>query len=222
MPQQFTAEAWQRNAGVYAQIEACPFNRELAGGTLTPERFRHYIVQDAHYLEGFARTLSLVSAKGHDAGHVVHFAKAAEIAVVVERTLHRDYFQRFGVSTEAFAASEPTPVCEHYVSWLLRTAALEPFEVALAAVLPCFRVYRDVGRSIHAAAGEPNPYRAWIDTYAGDDFDRAVEAVLAIADGVAAEASPRTVDRMHRAFGRAMQLEWMFWDSAYALRGWPV
>lgn len=222
MPQQFSSEAWQRNADLYARIEACPFNRELADGTLAPERFRHYIVQDAHYLEGFARTLALLSAKGHDAGHVVHFARAAEVAIVVEQTLHRDYFQRFGVTAEAFAASEPTPTCEHYVSWLLRTAALEPFEVTLAAVLPCFRVYREVGRRIHATAREPNPYRAWIDTYAGDEFDRAVVAVLAIADVAAAEASARNVAAMHRAFGRAMQLEWMFWDSAYGLSGWPV
>jgi thiaminase/transcriptional activator TenA len=27
---------------------------------------------------------------------------------------------------------------------------------------------------------------------------------------------------MHRAFTRATQLEWMFWESAYAQATWPV
>jgi thiaminase (transcriptional activator TenA) len=29
-------------------------------------------------------------------------------------------------------------------------------------------------------------------------------------------------ERMHAAFTRATQLEWVFWDSAYRLETWPV
>jgi thiaminase/transcriptional activator TenA len=199
-----------------------PFNAELAAGTLSEERFRHYMIQDAHYLEGFARALSLVSAKGWNADHVVHFARAAETAIVVERSLHADYFTQFGVSPAAFAAAEPSPVCDHYVSFLLRTTALDPLEVGLAALLPCFWIYREVGRHILAQAASPNPYRAWIDTYAGEEFERAVDAVIAVTDTVAQEASPRTREAMHRAFTRATRLEWMFWDSAWRLATWPT
>lgn len=180
------------------------------------------MVQDAHYLEGFARALSLASAKGHTADHVVHFAGAAQLAIAVERSLHADYFSKFGITPIAFKAAEPTPVCEHYVSYLLRVAALEPFEVALAALLPCFWIYREVGKHIHGAAASPNPYKAWIDTYAGVEFDQAVNAVIKVVDEVANGASPRTRDAMHHAFKRASQLEWMFWHSAHDLNEWPV
>lgn len=218
----FSTEAWDTNAAAYATILAMPFNVELAAGTLREDRFRHYMLQDAHYLEGFARALSLASAKGHSADHVVHFAGAAQTAIVVERSLHADYFAKFGISPADFAASRPSPVCDHYVSYLLRVAALEPFEVALAAVLPCFWIYREVGKHIHARAAANNPYRAWIDTYAGEEFDRAVDAVIAVTDDVARGASPRTIAAMHAAFTRAVQLEWMFWDSAWRLADWPV
>ncbi len=218
----FSPDAWQRNGAIYAQILNLPFNRDLTTGTLSRARFQHYMIQDAHYLEGFARALALASAKGHTADHVVHFAAAAQAAIVVERSLHADYFTAFGVSQAAFAAAEPTPVCEHYVSYLLRTAALEPFEVTLAALLPCFWIYREVGRHILAHAAKPNQYQAWIDTYAGEDFEQAVDAVIKVVDTVAADASPRTLAAMQRAFTRATQLEWMFWDSAYRLESWPV
>lgn len=218
----FSAEAWDRNAAAYAKILAMPFNAELAAGTLRQDRFRHYMLQDAHYLEGFARALSLASAKGHNADHVVHFAGAAQVAIVVERSLHADYFTKFGISAQDFAASRPSPVCDHYVSYLLRVAALEPFEVVLAAVLPCFWIYREVGKHIHAGAAADNPYRAWIDTYAGEEFERAVDAVIAVTDDVARGASQRAIEQMHASFQRAVQLEWMFWDSAYRLADWQV
>ncbi len=218
----FSKEAWQRTLPLYERIIELPFNQELASGTLSRERFRHYMIQDAHYLEGFARALSLASAKGLNSDHVVHFAGAAQTAIVVERSLHAEYFGKFGVSPADFAAARPSPICEHYVNYLLRVAALEPFEVGLAALLPCFWIYREVGRHILARATPLNPYQAWIDTYAGADFAAAVDAVILTVDQVALEVSPRFRTAMHDAFQRATQLEWMFWDGAYRLDDWPV
>lgn len=218
----FSAEAWQQNLPLYEKILAMPFNAELAAGTLREERFRHYIIQDAHYLEGFARALALAAAKGDNTDHIVQFAGASQAAIVVERALHAEYFARFGITSADFAAAEPTPVCEHYVSYLLRIASLESFPVVLAALLPCFWIYLEVGKHIHARATKPNPYEAWIDTYAGEEFAAAVQAVIATTDEVAARSSEETLRSMHHAFTRATQLEWMFWDSAYRLAKWPV
>jgi thiaminase/transcriptional activator TenA len=94
--------------------------------------------------------------------------------------------------------------------------------VVLAALLPCFWVYLEVGKDIHGRAAKPNPYQAWIDTYAGEEFATAVQAVIATTDAAASGASERTRQSMHTAFTRATQLEWMFWDSAYRLTKWPV
>lgn len=218
----FSTDAWARNRGIYEKILKLPFNTELMAGTLSQSRFKHYMIQDAHYLEGFARALSFASAKGHDVDHIVHFASAAQTAIIVERSLHADFFVKFGVSSDEFKAAEPTPVCDHYVSYLIRVAALEPFEVLLAALLPCFWIYREVGREIHSKAATHNPYQAWIDTYAGEEFAEAVDAVISTVDNVAGEVSPRTLQAMHHAFKRATQLEWMFWDSAYSEKAWPV
>lgn len=43
----FSEEAWQAVAALRATIHRLPFNAELAAGTLAPERFRFYILQDA-------------------------------------------------------------------------------------------------------------------------------------------------------------------------------
>jgi len=218
----FSREAWAQNARLYDTIRSMPFNAELADGSLSEARFKHYMVQDAHYLTGFGRALAIAAAKAPGPDRIVQFAKAAEEAIVVERALHGSFFVQFGVTPEAFAATPLTPACHHYVSYLTATAYAEPYEVVLGALLPCFWIYAEVGRDIHARAKPANPYQAWIDTYAGEEFHAAVQGVIAAADEAAALASPHLRTRMHEAFARATQLEWMFWDSAYRLEGWPV
>ena len=218
----FSRDAWDRNSALYDATLALPFNVELAQGRLALDAFRHYIVQDAKYLIAFGQALAAAAAKADDPDHIVQLSGAAREAVVVERALHEDYFGRFGLDGAAVAAEPMSPACHHYTSWLLATAFREPLPVVAAAVLPCFWVYREVGHHIHAAASPDNPYRAWIDTYAGEDFAAAVDAMIATTDSLAGSASPGVVSAMHGAFTRAMQLEWMFWDSAYRRVSWPV
>ena len=102
------------------------------------------------------------------------------------------------------------------------TPARRSAPLVLGALLPCFWIYAEVGRDIHARAAPSNPYQAWIDTYAGEEFHAAVRGVIAAADEAADGASTRLREQMHTAFRRATQLEWVFWDSAYRLEQWPV
>lgn len=218
----FTAEVWTRNGTLYATIRDMPFNRQLADGTLGRQPFQHYMVQDSHYLVVFAQALAVAAAKADTPDLILQFAESAATAVVVERDLHDRYFQAFGLAAGEAAAIAASPTCHHYGAFLLATAFREPLPVIAAALLPCFWIYREVGTHIHARAAADNPYRAWIDTYASPEFADAVDRMIAATDGLAASAAPGTLDGMHRAFTRAMQLEWMFWDAAFRLERWPV
>lgn len=218
----FSTEAWRANASTYEAIRSMPFNAGLADGSLSVERFRHYMIQDAHYLIAFGRALAIAAAKADDPDGLIQFSQAATIAVVVERSLHADFFSTFGVSQDVFEGTALSPVCHHYCSFLTSTAYAEPYPVVLAALLPCFWIYAEIGRDILARAVRPNRYDAWIDTYAGAEFHEAVRAVIATTDRAAAKAAPETLKAMHAAYARGTQLEWMFWDSAWRLADWPV
>ncbi|OWY06211.1 thiaminase II [Thioclava sp. F1Mire-8] len=197
-----------------------PFNRELAEGSLDRETFQGYIIQDAHYLEGFARALALAAAKAPDAPTVAQLAGSAAGAIAVERELHAHYMGLFGVSAEDFARIEPSAACDHYVSFLLRRAAIGDFSEAVAALLPCFWIYRDIGREIAQVNGAENPYAAWIATYSGEAFDQSVTRMLELTDRLGAIADAPARARMHRAFARSCWHEWRFWDSAYRGESW--
>jgi thiaminase/transcriptional activator TenA len=218
----FSEKAWQRSAALRQAIHRLPFNTELAAGTLAPERFRFYIMQDALYLAQYSRVLSLAAAKAPDTATSQIFGHSALGAIAVEQRLHEHYLHEFGVEPAAIAAAEPTPDCLAYTSFLLATAHQQPWEALVAALLPCFWIYWDVASAIARGAAPNNRYQAWIDTYADPAFGEAVQRVITIADRAAAAATPACNAAMLIAFRRSTQYEWLFWDGAYQQRGWPA
>ena len=218
----FCEEAWVDTAELRLAIHGLPFNIELAEGTLAPERFRFYIQQDAIYLGQFARALTVAAAKAPDTAILQQLTQAALDAITVEQALHERYLCEFGIDPEAAARAEPAPDCFAYTSFLLAVAYQAPWEVLVAALLPCFRIYWDVGVAIAERAAPDNPYRAWIDTYADEAFGEAVRAVMQIADRTARQIARQQREAMFAAHRRATQYEYLFWDGAYNLRFWPL
>lgn len=217
----FSDDAWQRTARLRAAIHGLPFNTELAAGTLSRDRFQIYIVQDALYLGQFSRALAIAAAKAPDTGTLQAFAQSALGVVAVEQALHRRYLREFGIDPAGLAEAEPSPDCLAYTSFLTAAAYHEPWEVLVAALLPCFWIYWDVGCAIAGKAAAENPYRAWIDTYADERFGEAVRTVIATSDRAAAATTAATRAKMLAAFVGACRYEWLFWDGAYQRRDWP-
>ncbi len=217
----FSKDAWARIEPTYQKILAMPFNQELAAGSLSRERFTHYMLQDAHYLVHFGKALAVTGSRAPEPDAMIQFTHSAESCVIVERALHEGFFKDFGISATTAAATQPSPTCSHYISYLLATAYNAPYEVSVAALLPCFWIYGEVGKHLLGIAADNNPYQAWIDTYADEAFEQGIKRVIAIADSSAADTTPQIRDQMLEAFERATLLEWMFWDSAYRLESWP-
>ncbi len=215
----WSLNAWKQSEAIYEQIINMPFNKELMKGTLSLDRFKFYMAQDAIYLGHFSKALALIGARSLNLQHTLDFTRFAENAVVVERVLHEGYFKKFGVDTEAIIS----PTCQNYTQFLLTKAALDQVEVAMAAVLPCFWIYKKVGDHIFQhKQNNNNPYQEWINTYAGEEFGTAVQKAIDICDEVAVTCTPHQQERMIEAFIMASKLEWMFWDSAWRLEQWPI
>ena len=146
----------------------------------------------------YGRALAVAAAKAYDADDVMQFSEAAKIAIVVERSLHNDFMTAFNVSKETFESTPLTLACHHYTSFLTATAWSESYPVVLAALLPCFWIYAEVGRAIVSQSVPNNPYQAWIDTYAGEEFHTAVRNVIATVDKVAARCDADTLEKCMR------------------------
>jgi thiaminase/transcriptional activator TenA len=218
----FTSELWTTMAPVYDAILRHPFLTGLTDGSLPRDRFRFYVVQDALYLREFARSLSLAAARAPVDDWIIMFNDHAAGALRVERSLHEGFFKDFGLSPAEVAATPMAPTNLAYTSYLLAVAQGAAFHEALAALLPCYWIYWEVGKQLEQA-GSPDPlFGRWIATYASNEFGDVVRAVLAATDLVAAPLRPADREAMRRHVLVTARYEWMFWDMGWTQQSWPV
>ena len=211
-------ECWQSVGDWFEAICRHEFVTGLVDGTLPEDVFVRYLVDDAPYRDRYARVRATLAARAPDVAGIEVLAGSAVGAVAAERELHRAYLAPRGLDPDTAVVPEASPTCVAYTGSLEAAAHTAAFDVALAAVLPCFRVYAEVGR--HVLARRPpgdHPYGAWIDTYAAPEFDEAVARAEAYLDAVATDR-----DAVLCAYRRSTRFEWMFWESAWRAHTWPT
>src|ERR687890_22611 len=218
----FTNELWRSIVTIYDEILAHPFLRGLTDGTLTEERFRFYVLQDAYYLREYARALSLAGVRSSDESALVMFNEHSAGAVTVERSLHEGFLQDLGINQEEAQATEKSPTTLAYTSYLLKTATLGDYPKVLGAVLPCYWIYWEVGKALLGRSSPNALYERWIGTYGGEEFGALVEAVLDLTDRVCEDLNSSQKACVRDAFVITSRYEWMFWNAAWTLEDWPV
>ncbi|GAA1399756.1 thiaminase II [Pseudonocardia kongjuensis] len=213
---------WSDVEPIHEKILAHPFVTGLTDGSLPHDAFRHYIIQDAHYLRGYAKALTVCAAKAPDDDDTVMFAEHAAGAIAAERELHTDLLGGLGLTSEEARATPVAPATSAYVSYILAAAHGGSYAEGVAAVLPCYWIYAKVGEHL-VGTGSPDPlYQRWIDMYAGEEFRAVVDAVLDATDRIGGTVSDTELDRMRAHFTTTSRYEWMFWDGAYRQETWPV
>jgi thiaminase/transcriptional activator TenA len=218
----FTAECWRAITPIYDAILKHPFLRGLTDGSLSRDAFMFYVVQDAHYLRDFARALSIAAAKAPREEWIITLNEHAAGALRVERSLHETFFREFGLGEKDVAATPLAPTNLAYTSYLLAAAYGGPFHEALAAVLPCYWIYWEVGKELERAGSRDPLFSRWIGTYASEEFGSIVRAVLEMADTTASRLGDDERAVMRRHFVTTSRYEWMFWDMGSRMEGWPV
>lgn len=219
---EWTGRLWAETAGIYAAILQHPFLAGLTDGTLDPAAFAHYVVQDAHYLRDFARALAVVGGKAPTHADTGMLARHAAGTVDVELALHASLLPRLGLDPATVATTPVAPTTQAYTSYLLAVAHGGSFAEGLAAVLPCYWIYAEVGVQLVKRGSPDARYQLWIDTYAGDEYQAIVAEALALADRTGSRLGADDETRARRHFVTTARYEWMFWDAAWRREAWPV
>jgi thiaminase/transcriptional activator TenA len=218
----WTGRLWAETAAIYAAILEHPFLAGLTDGTLDSAAFAHYVVQDAHYLRDFARALAVVGGKAPTHADTGMLARHAAGTVDVELALHASLLPQLGLDARAVAEAPVAPTTRAYTSYLLAVAHGGSFAEGLAAVLPCYWIYAEVGAELVGRGSPDARYQRWIDTYAGDEYAAIVAEALALADRTGARLAAEEETRARRHFVTTARYEWMFWDAAWRCEVWPV
>ena len=206
-----SVQAWELSASIINAIKNHPFNQELMSGKLSRDRFTYYIEQDSLYLNDFSRCHAILATKVPPS-YTQIFLKFSEYTLLAEQdAVHHFFKELFNFKS----TNQITPATLCYTNYLLRTCLMEPVEVGIAAVLPCFWVYRDIGLYIAQSSANNNPYARWIETYSSDDFSQAVNQAISIFDELGLQTTEAIRQKMLDAFYKSTCFEWHFWNDAY-------
>lgn len=206
-----SAKAWHESTNIIEAIFNHPFNRALKRGTLDKRIFAYYMEQDKNYLQDFARCYQYLWPKSPPA-YAKRIKKYADPAYIIKQEADFDYFK------EKFNYGESgciTPARYHYTQRLKKICRHSPFELGIAATLPCFWIYLELGIHMKRHGLENNPYSDWILTYSSANFNQSVNNVLETFNGVGHQTDINTQRRMIETFRISAAMEWHFWNDAY-------
>ncbi|MEJ4114977.1 bifunctional hydroxymethylpyrimidine kinase/phosphomethylpyrimidine kinase [Corynebacterium propinquum] len=200
-----TSQLWEQTGTLWRQIMELPFISALTSGELSEDDFLFYLAQDALYLELYSRALARLSTIAPTADEQVWWAKAAQECLTVEAELHRSF---------DVPKVDPSPITAAYTDFLVARTFTDDYAVGVAAVLPCFWLYAEIGEAIAQHNHAQHPYHSWLETYSDPDFAEDARTAIRVVEQAFANASESTRKRATRAYLMASAHEREFFDQA--------
>ncbi|MDR6689307.1 hydroxymethylpyrimidine/phosphomethylpyrimidine kinase [Microbacterium sp. 1154] len=201
----WSRERWDATASIRADVDACGFVRGLASGTLDREAFAWYLGQDLQYLREYARVLARAAALAPTVEEQRFWATASVSCLVEEAALHQSHVDPAGL--------ESAPATRAYTDHLHAAAAAGSYAVLVAAILPCFVLYTDIGVRWRGTFDADHPYADWLTAYGDETFAASSAEAARIADAAARAASPPLRREMAAAYDRSMERELAFFEA---------
>jgi thiaminase (transcriptional activator TenA) len=199
-----------------------PFVKGVGSGTLPLEHFRYYVMQDSYYLSHFARVQSLGAAKALDLHTTNRMASHTIGTYEAELGLHKNFSKLLGITEEEKMNFKPAPTAYAYTSHLYRAAYTGHLGDIIAAILPCYWLYYEIGERLKDCKPDEPIYQQWIGAYGGEWFRTLVEEQIDRFDEIADSVTDKDRERMKEHFMISSEYEYAFWEMAYQLEEWPV
>ncbi|RDX01259.1 thiaminase II [Listeria kieliensis] len=214
-------KAWEKEArGVWQESLTHPFVRGLADGSLEEEKFIYYLLQDHYYLTHFVKVTRLAKMQTRDPKVEFEMDRVLERLRTSELSMREAFYPRAGISDQALTAVQPSPAAYHYTSHLYRMAFSDEFGITMAALLPCYALYADMG-NLYLKEKSPHPlYQELLASYAAKEYQAAVFLQKELVEKAAQQASEAVRERMRKGFLISAELEVEFFNMAFQKQVW--
>jgi thiaminase/transcriptional activator TenA len=192
------SQAWQE-ATVHPFLEQCKL------GTIKPEQFNTWLVQDYQFVVDFTRIVARVLA----VAPLNHFDVILGGLSVLKDELN--WFKEKAAERQLNLATEKQPTCIKYCEFMDSLAAM-PYPVQAAALWAIELAYNQ-GWQLPGVM--PSPYNEFADRWGNSGFTEYVKLLEQQADEVL-KTAPKTIQQQtEQAFLNVAQLEKDFWQMAF-------
>jgi thiaminase (transcriptional activator TenA) len=191
------------------------FVRGLGDGTLPPESFKHYLVQDYLFLIHYARAWALASYKADDLADMRFANESVKAVLDVEMGLHVKYCAEWGIASADLETYEEAAATLAYTRFVLEAGHRGDILDLAVALAPCALGYAEIAARLNEAPNRRvagNPYNAWIEMYAGPEFRAVARGTADFVDRLwHSRAGGARFESLGTTFDRACRLEAGFW-----------
>lgn len=194
----------------WAELVRHPFVTATADGSLPPEVFDRWLVEDHAYVVEFRRFLAALVALAPDEPGRDLLAGALG-PLQAELDLFRAEAARRGLPL----TGEPGPTTLGYSSYL-HASLLDGLPVALAVLFGAEKAYYDAWAAVRAGAAA-SAYRPFVQNWSSPEFGAWVDDLGELLDRVCPDG-PTGAQRT--AFDRVVRFELRFWDAVHTGEHW--
>ena len=214
-----TQRLYEAARPVWQQCHEHPFVRGIGDGTLDKEKFQWFLLQDYLYLFDYARVFAWGVIKARDAGLMRTFSANVDAILGGEMKIHRSYMARLGITEEQVLQVKPALSNTSYTHYMLAVAAAGGPAEIIAAILACSWSYAEIGEELAKIPGAlDHPfYGEWVQGYAGEEYHKANDALVALMDELAAGCTEEQYARLEEIFVNCSRYELGFWEMAWTL-----
>ena len=215
-----SARLRQAAAPIWEECLRHPFVTGIGDGTLGVEKFQYFMLQDYLYLFDYARVFALGVVKARDPKLMRTFAENVNAILGGEMNIHRAYMERLGITEDQVFAVKPALDNTSYTHYMLAVAESGgPMEI-VAAILACSWSYAEIGQALAKRPGAADHpfYGEWVRGYASENYAATNEALMALMDELAKDATGAQFDRLEEIFVNCSRYELGFWDMAWEMR----
>lgn len=215
-----SARLRQAAAPIWEECLRHPFVTGIGDGTLGVEKFQYFMLQDYLYLFDYARVFALGVVKARDPKLMRTFAENVNAILGGEMNIHRAYMERLGITEDQVFAVKPALDNTSYTHYMLAVAESGgPMEI-VAAILACSWSYAEIGQALAKRPGAADHpfYGEWVRGYASENYAATNQALMALMDELAKDATGAQFDRLEEIFVNCSRYELGFWDMAWEMR----
>ncbi|WP_059053881.1 thiaminase II [Paenibacillus senegalimassiliensis] len=219
----FTQRLMSKLEPVWKQNHNHPFVTGMGDGTLDAAKFRFFMIQDYLYLIEYAKLFALGAVKAKDVPTMSKFATLLESTLNTEMGLHREYCEKFGITTEDLEEAEHAPTTLAYSHYMLHVSANGTLADLVAALLPCMWSYWEIGKELNAIPGaaQHELYGEWISMYSSEEFGELTIWCMDLMNELTEGMREHELEHLENIFLNTTRFEYLFWDMAYHEQSWP-
>ena len=194
------------------------FVSQMADGSLSPEIFKTYLLQDYVFVNDLVPLAAQGIAKAPNLDAASIFNGFLVGVLDPENDLFMRFFDELGATKEDYSSAKASPTTQAFGDFLVRTSLEGTFDEIALVLYVTEGTYLDWGTRLIEEGADPNNavYREWIDLHG----PAVLGSLVSWLESYINNHSQITEERADYLFHTALRYEFLFWESAYDDEKW--